>query len=737
MHTVRTAIALALVLALTSAHAIAAEEDKGPDPQNEAPQTGAEETATEAQGEPIRLEEVEVVSEREISQAVQEVIGTEDVGRLQLTDTAEGLLEHTAGVHLSRQRTSGNESQRLTIRGFDESRSRILLNDRNLNGAGVYGGYYVDWDSLSLADVERVELIRGAGPAKYGNTLGGIMNVVSKKGSKEPKTTLHLRGGLIDEDAREDAWNAGASHLGSYGPFLYSFSAAHFDSDGFLRNAFSDRDLFSGSATYALSEELALTLSGRYNINESGMVVYNRPDSPFYDPGEPTSLDGFLGGPALPFRNGPGNWGPYYAGDESYWRDNRLNFDTCLSYDDGDLGFDLHGFYMDQKRIERYYAITDPEHLIFERASAPEKNNWGWRADFTNTFAGASPHTVECGAQGTYLGYGDIDVRYYDPEYFISPPSGVHPNLQDSEGRATVTEWEGAYVQDTWQVTDRVDLQPGVRFDRFTADPPGTGQVDMDEHKVSPRVAGTFYPWEGGHVTGRYGKAYRFPTVPECYWWGAGFQPAGRKDLAPEDADQWEVELGQDVSEHTSLTARGYYYDVGDYIRTVFGYRPSRLVYNIGNVEFKGLELEVSHRLPYDLRLWANYTFQHTRKRGDVLDASSDLTDELVELPESMFNLGAGYGKPEGLDARLTLRYVDDRQAVRGDLTQAGGAYLVDVDGFLDLDFTMSYPIYKGNGGREARWELAVDNILDQHYEEEYGFPTPGLTVFTGLVFQF
>jgi iron complex outermembrane receptor protein len=590
---------------------------------------------------------------------------------------------------------------------------------------------------VSLADIEKVELIRGAGPAKYGNNLGGIMNIVTKKGSKEPETGLHIRGGLIDEDAREAAWNASISHLGSYGPFLYSFSGAHLDSDGFLRNAFSDRDLFSGSVTYGLSEKLALTLSGRYNTNESGMIVYNRPDSPFYNPDKPTSLDGFLGGPGLPFKNGPGNWGPYYAGDGSYWRDERLNLDTCLSYDDRDFSFDLRGFFMDQDRTERYYAIADPDHLIFERESAPEKDNWGWRTDFENAFRGSSTHTIEYGAQGTYLGYGDIDVEYYDPEYFFSPPSGVHPNLQDSKGQDTVTRWEGAYIQDTWHVADWFDLEPGIRFDRFMAEPAESGQMDMDERKLSPRLAASFYPWDGGHVTGRYAKAYRFPTIPEYYWWKAGYQPAGRKDLASEDADQWELEVGHDVSDNTSLTARAYYYDVEDYIRTIFGYRPSRLVYNISNVEFRGIELEISHKLPHYLRGWANYTFQQTKKQGDVLDASSDLSDELSELPENMLNLGVGYEKPDGLDAGLILRYVDARQAIRGDLTQAGSAYLADMDGFVDLDFTMSYPIYEGKGVREARWELAVDNILDQHYEEEYGFPTPGLTVFTGLKFRF
>ena len=42
-------------------------------------------------------------------------------------------------------------------------------------------GYY-DLDSLSIADVEKVEIVRGGGAVLYGSdTSGGVINIITKK----------------------------------------------------------------------------------------------------------------------------------------------------------------------------------------------------------------------------------------------------------------------------------------------------------------------------------------------------------------------------------------------------------------------------------------------------------------------------------------------------------------------------------------------------------------------------
>jgi len=101
-------------------------------------------------------------------------------------------LDNSAGIDLKRISPGGDHGSAVTIRGFDESRCLILLDGRPLNAAGVYGGDYVDWSSLSTEDIERIEVIRGAKSAVYGNTLGGVVNIITRRLCKTMKSAVKI-----------------------------------------------------------------------------------------------------------------------------------------------------------------------------------------------------------------------------------------------------------------------------------------------------------------------------------------------------------------------------------------------------------------------------------------------------------------------------------------------------------------------------------------------------------------
>ncbi len=698
-------------------------EKKEP-PAAEAKEKKPAEKETKDKKEAVELGKVVVTAKKEKPHYVQDVIPAEEVARARRSASVEGLFKDLAGVQLSRRSFAGSDSNKLRLRGFGESRSLILLNGRNLHGAGVYGGYYVDWSSLSLEEVERVEVIRGAGPARYGNTLGGVVNIVTKEWTEKPRTVIRSAGGNLG------TWDAQASHSGGVGRLRYSVAASHYETDGYLRNAFADREAFAARFALKLPAEMELTAGVRFTENECGMIVYNRPDSPYYDGRKPKSLESQLGGPYARFwdhNTGPRDWG-----DGSYWKDERWQFDLGLSRDTEKFGFSLQAYMFNQHREEYFYAMDDPRHLALQRDSEPEDRNWGWRADFHNLLEGVGQHKIEYGLEGHYLGYGDMDVAKVDSTYF---PAWAVP--ASSSGERNISQLNGGYVQDLWKVNDWLEVEAGLRFDSFEADGPEASAITVDEDKWSPRLALTVRPWEGGRVTGRYARACRFPTLPEYYWWYSGFQPADRKDLTAEKANQWELEVGHDVTDKFAVKVRGYYYEVDDYIRTIFGYKPSRVIYNIDRVDFQGLEVEASHELPRGFSVWANYTVQKTEKHGDVLDNSSDLTDELVELPENKFGLGLDYRRKNGLEARLALRYVDQRHAVRGSLATPGASTLEKMDSYVDVDLSLSYPLFRGKKGQESRVFVSVENLLDEDYEEEYGYPMPGITFVFGLIASF
>jgi len=647
----------------------------------------------------------------------------DDLARERFSKTIDGLLTDMAGVDLTRKSIAGSDRGKVLLRGFDESRFLILLDGRSLNGAGVYGGYFVDWSALSLEDVERIEVIRGAAPVKYGNTLGGVLNIITRTGSDKSKTAIRVSGGSLG------SWDAQLAHAWRMGPLLYSVSAGHHETDGFLRNAYLKHNKLSGKFAMLLPWKLKLSASASYSANECGMAVYNQPDSPYYDPGKPDSLDSQLGGPYVPFLDhGYGRWGARDWGTRSHWNDGRAQFDLSLSRSTEHFSASARAYLMEQTRREFYYAVDDPLHLILDRRLRPEKHNWGWRIDLKNILEAMGTHVIEYGAEGTYLGYGGVTINSVDDSYV--PPFSVS-SIPDPSSQISMLH--GIYLQDAWHLNDWFEAGLGLRFDNFVADGPEENAPTLNDTTWSPRVELTVLPWLDGRVTARYRWSHRFPNLPEYYWWYSGYQPADRKPLTPEDAHMFELEVGQKFGQRFQVSARAYHYRVANYIRWIFGYRPSRLIYNIDGVDFTGLEMEATCQLLPGLQLWANYTWQLATKTGDVLDHSSELSTELVELPRNKLSLGLAYHAEEGLQARFSARYVDLRRAVVGDLTTSGESRLEKLAPYVDLELYASYPLLHTASGGQVRAELSIQNLLNRSYVEEYGYPLPGIVFMTGL----
>ncbi len=664
-----------------------------------------------------------VITAKRHSDAGQSTISEQELAREQFSKTTEGMLQHMAGVDLTRKSVAGNDRGKVLLRGLDESRTLIMFNGHNLNGAGVYGGYFVDWSSLSLEDIERIEIFRGAAPVKYGNTLGGVINIVTKEGKKTPRTTIRAGGGSLH------SWDAQLSHSWGFGPVRYSFSAGHYETDGYLRNAYLKRNTVAGKLTFILPLKLHLSTSVRYSSNNCGMTVYNGPDSPYYDSTRPDSLESSLGGPYVRFLNhGYGKWGELDWGRGSHWDDGRTQFDVSLSREVAGLAFSAGAYLIEQKRTEYFFAIDDPRHLVLKRQLEPEKHNWGWQADIKKVFDGFGTHALEAGAQGTYLGYGGVTVLSQDESYF--PP---HANQTLPEPASTISMLHGIYIQDQWEMNNWLDAGLGLRFDNFVANAPEENAPKINDSTFTPRAEVVINPWHGGHVAMRYRWSHRVPNLPEYYWWYSGYQPENRKSLRPESAHMFELEVGHKIGNKLSATVRAYHYMVNDYIRWIFGYRPSRVIYNIDRVTFSGFEAEANYQLPYHLEVWANYTWQIAKKSGDILDHSSALTDELTELPRNKLNLGISFNQKDGLVARFSARYVDLRKAVVGDLTTEGRSHLEKLDPFVQLDVFASYPVIRANDGKQVRVEVSVQNLLNQHYVEEYGFPMPGMVFMAGM----
>ena len=663
----------------------------------------ADEKKKEEEKEPVKLEQIVVEAPRmdeKLKVDVPVVESTYQVGA-----TAVDVLDTTSGIDISRVSLGTPQGSMVKIRGLGEERYIVNFDGSPLTGAGVYGGYYVDWSILSLQDVESIEVIKGAALAEYGNTLGGVINIVPKEPTE--KLEFKFTAGAMEYDTY-DTQALISKRIGQFG---FVVGGGYRESDGYLRNNDLERKDVSIYFSYYFPDEGKIKIGMRYNEGEYGMVVENKKGSPDYDNDYPESEGDMLIGPGFGW-----GWGRS-LGDRSYYEKERYEWNAII--EKNLLGIDWEGRYYlnDEDRTDHIYEQTSGDLAI--KRDCPPDYSWGWGLKGGKII---SNHALKAGIEGNYLGYGGITYKHVDPTYF-SPWA----SFEDSDDKHELSEVNSAFIQDRWSLLSNLDIYLGLRVDDYEAD--DNECQDLEDTPVSPKF-GIFYnpiPFVETFVT--VARAVNFPTIPKYYWYYNGYQPPDRKGLAYEDAMQYEIGGNYKGIKDTTISAKIYHYDIDDYLRWIFGYRPSRVVYNIDNVELTGFELDIDSKIYNNVYAFANYTYQTSDKEGDILD-QSNISDEISELPDHKFNIGIKYQRDDGAFAKLTLKWVDSREVP---ISSSSTSNTGKMDDYFLLNSLIKYPVWKEHGYLYA----GCENILDEDYVESYGFPMPDRMFFGGIEIKF
>jgi iron complex outermembrane receptor protein len=676
-------------------------------------------------------------------EADTQTIRMESAGRA-VVSTVPDAMDTAAGIDIQRRGILTPKNSQVRLRGLDERRSQILLNGRPLNGTGVMGGYFVDWTALSTQQIDTVDITKGAFSAKHGNSLGGAVSMTSNP----PEKGFEAR--ISTGYKRYNTFSADASVSGRQDAFAASLSAGHKRTDGHLRNSGAERTDVSGRFHYFWGDDGELQLSLRHSTGDYQMPVENRKNMADYDSDFPEHAGDYLAGPGIKFPGGDSH------GDRSFFHKERTEADLRAQKQIGSLDSELITYINYEDRTDTLYSRQTGEKIL-ERDAVPDRS-WGWKTNFARP---GKDHQIGFGAEGNYQGYGGTDNTYIRPGYFPKPPADVDDDWD-------ATRWHGVYVDDTWDVSQKTDVYAGLRYDDYRGDrivdavtgynaagkPLGFEDQEVDFHEgvVQPKL-GLVYslqPWLS--LYGRAGRAARFPDNPAFYWYYAGYQPEldsrtniTRKDLTYEDAMQYEAGAQYTGLKNLTVSATVYHYRVENYIRWIFGYAPSRVVYNVDRVDFTGAEIDATASLTKHISAFANFAWQDTKKHGDALDASNTLSDSLPELPEYKFNCGLSWQRPDGAMARVKLRWVDERQVpyLAGTASPDGAsqfagatAELRKMDDFVTMDLFFKYPVF-AHLNRTGFLTGGVENLMDETYQEEYDFPAPGRSFHIGAELVF
>ncbi|MDY6973647.1 MAG: TonB-dependent receptor plug domain-containing protein, partial [Thermodesulfobacteriota bacterium] len=213
------------------------------------------------------------------------IIDIEKFSKAGSVDRIEDILRHVAGIDVLRGSTGADPQQFIMMRGFDDSRFTVAFDGRSITSPSAGADTYVDWSSLTTADIEKVEIIRGASSALYGNSQGGIINIITKKGKK--RDTLVPKVTFKSDYSRFDTYAERATLDGGVGNFGYFFNYGYKKSDGYLRNNYYRGGDYSTRLSYYFPSEANLTLSWKGSYLDHGYAVVNDPGLASYDPDYP------------------------------------------------------------------------------------------------------------------------------------------------------------------------------------------------------------------------------------------------------------------------------------------------------------------------------------------------------------------------------------------------------------------------------------------------------------------
>jgi vitamin B12 transporter len=617
--------------------------------------------------------------------------GVESIGTLhQITDeeialrnvkTLDEALELLPGLQI---RKGGQGIPRVDIRGLRSRHVVLLLNGIPFNS--TYDGQF-DPSTIPVENIAKIKVGYGSHSVLYGQGgLGGVINIITKKGSQE----FHGNASAdIDERGNPDAR---ADISGGNERMDFFVSASKQKSDGYLvsddftptsqedggvrENSDYERENLFANAGVKAGDALKFGVSVGVNQGE-----YGKPPSTLTDDTDPFYKK------------------PKYERVEDY----KNNFgQVSLGYDPGGV-FGL-----------RTWA--------FVNKSEEDKARYDDENYNTITSKGGYTTTDETLIKGLAL-QTTFDYNAYGK---VALSANGEQDEYDSNG-SIIEAKNGPLVPYT--ISNEIELYSlAVEYDVTLFENLGlvTGysyhwqkKDEGDDDDAGSYLLGLSYDLtRTTRLRASYARKIRFASIKNLY-----DNTSGNSDLTTEKSNNYEAGITQQLPWEMTADLAFFLNDVEDYIEKD---DDTGLYENHDEYRFKGMEVMLSKAFLKTGMVRIGYSFL------DATDESAGSSvDELQYRPRHKITIEGSYSFDFGLTAqasfmRLMDQYIygtdENDNLIKGKLEDFS---IVDVKFEQNL-FKEMWFVYAG-----------VDNLLDEDYEQSYGFPQAGRTAYIGMRVKF
>lgn len=560
------------------------------------------------------------------------------------------------------------------MRGIRSSLSEkilVMLDGHPLNKNYTDSAIYAIADMLPVENIKQVEVIRGPGSALYGNSAFlATINIISR--DAEEIDGLEVKGGGGPFDTYKMNL-VGGKTIGD--SFAVSGSIDHFRTDGQKLTVAADALTVAGPPLNMFSKA-----PGHADLGFSQTDAYLKA----------TYGDLSFRGHYLGKRIGSYVGYNFALANDSY--DDLKNYWTELAYDlqirEGlstniKLHFDSYSQDAQLKLYPNGFGGSFPEGVtgrpLLKNQTVGIEQQIDWDLFKGNhLIAGASFEELRQYDVKELVNFNPMTMAYIGP---IQELPGFNWN------RNVKRRVWAAYLQDEWQLVERVNLTSGVRYDHYS----NFGD------SLNPRVGLVWNFLDSADLKILYGQAFRAPNFIELY---SENNPkfVGNPNLKPEIIKTYEAGLVYRLNRYFAADVNYYYSMITDQIVWDGSTLPARNM-NIGKTVTQGVELGGSGKITDELQWKLAYTYQ---------DPRDDLTGKrLPNVPTERASGSLNYAPVKYLNLHTDLLWTGPRQRAVGDNRS-------EMPSYTTVDFAMTLK----NFFKTLEIQAAVHNIFDKRFSD-------------------
>ena len=376
---------------------------------------------------------------------------------------------------------------------------------------------------------------------------------------------------------------------------------------------------------------------------------------------------------------------------------NSLTLKGSLSYMESQVEYDSYGFVTgvqdgdEKSNTDEFIGSISANFDLFD--SKLQNLIFISQSDINRDYYSNSSFSFGAEGKRELIRYqGNIEVNEFNKIAF-----GLES--EESKVNADNSTIDGSFLLYEFKPNNKIIISTGIRNDNHE----GFGS------KTTRRISGTFKPSDNLIIRSSWGEGFKVPTIFQSTYFCCGATSAN-SSIRPETSTSYDFGFELFFNEMNSNFSITYFdQDINDQINFSFGLGGYE---NIDIVNSKGLEIALDYQISKLMSFYLNYSY---------IDSVDGKGSSLFYVAKDSGEAGLIYKTNNSYSGSIIARYNGSESSSYG-----------KINSWIRFDINGSYRLSNSN-----ELYFRIENLLDEEYQQIFGYGTPERSGFIGLRVKF